>query len=426
MKKVISLVLALAMMLSLVSFASADEYVKLTWVNGNSPAPIDNNMVLEELNKITREELGCEVEIVYMSSDQVMLSIQTGEVYDMYFTCSWYNNFNQNVSNGVFADIWGKVQEWTPDLWATMPESIWNLARSTDGGLYAIPVKKDYAPMNFIVYDAQFAQDNGFEIPEKISSWDEMTDYLVALKAAMVEDPSLGSYPVNVGGAPAGMETSFDFIDRTPLIGVIFGDTKVCTVFDDPAIMDRYRTMHKWYELGLVNPDSVTQSEDAVNSSDHHVSFVQAWNDYDYTPSRGFWVEMTNYAGPVINTDGVQGSMTAFSVALEDDPARFELALKYQELVNTNKTYRDILAYGVPGYHFNYADVTDDDGNAVFEKAGNIVGMAIFEAEIGSAIYGFSPSRSIPSGKPSELKKRRVAGRGASISKMPPMAAWSP
>ena len=109
MKKLVSLLVALTMLMGLVSFtavASADDYVKLTWVQGNSPAPIDNAMVLEELNKITRERLGVEIEIVYMSSDEVGTSIASGEVYDMYFTCSWYNEFNKNVSDGIFANLY--------------------------------------------------------------------------------------------------------------------------------------------------------------------------------------------------------------------------------------------------------------------------------------------------------------------------------
>ncbi len=382
MKKLVAILLAAMMMLSMVSFASAEsggDYVKLTWVNGNAPAPIDNAEVLEELNKISRKELGVEVDIIYMTSDQVQTAIQAGEVYDMYFTCSWYNNFNNNVSNGIFANIWGKVQEVTPALWATMPENIWNLARSSDGGLYAIPVKKDYAPMNFIVYDAQFAKDAGIEIPEAISSWDEMTPYLVAMKEAMTKDPTLGQYPVNIGGAPAGMESSFDFIDRTPLIGVKFGTTEVISVFDDPDVVERYRTMHKWHDMGLVNPDAPTLTEDAIDSKLHHISFVQAWNDYDYTPSRGFWVEMTKYSGPFVNTDGVQGAMTGFDATLADNPERLELCLKYQELVNTNKEYRDILAFGIPGKHFNYRDVIDENGNNL--------GQVAVRTELGKSNY---------------------------------------
>lgn len=387
MKKLVAIVLAALMMLSVVSFASADDYVKLTWVQGNSPAPIDNDMVLEELNKITRERLGCEIEIVYMSSDEVGTSIAAGEVYDMYFTCSWYNNFNDNVSDGIYANIFeggvNRIKEWAPKLWESMPETIWELACSSgeniEDGLYAIPVYKDIAPENFIVYDAQVAADANIEVPAVISSWDELTPYVTALKKAMEADPSLGQYPLNIGGAPAGVESSFDFINRTPLIGVVFGDDKVCSVFDDEVIMDRYRTMHKWYTMGFVNPDAPTLTEDSIDSKLHHISFVQAWDDYDYTPSRGFWVKMTRYAGPFLNTDGVQGAMNAFSVTLLDDPARFEMAMKFQELVNTDKEVRDILAFGVPGYHFEYRDVKDAEGN--------VLGQAVVRTEVGRSNY---------------------------------------
>jgi len=389
MKKLVSMLLALIMVLSLCSFASAEDYVKLTWVQGTSPAPKDNDMVLEELNKILRERLGCEVEILYMSSDEVGTSIAAGEVYDMYFTCGWFNEFNKNVADGIFANLYkdGKnlVKEWAPKLWESMPESVWELACSSGenlpygAGLYAIPVYKDIAPENFIVYDAQIAQDAGIEVPEAIESWDELTPYLEALKKAMEENPDLGQYPVNVGGSPAGMDSSFDFIDRTPLIGVNFGTTEVVNVFQHEPFVERCRTMKKWRDMGLVNPDAATLTEDAISGKLHQIGFVQAWNDYDYTPSRGFWVEMTKYSGPFVNTDGVQGAMTGLSVTLEDDPERFDLVLKYQELVNTNREYRDILAYGVPGVHFNYRDVTDDDGN--------VLGQCVVRTELGSSNY---------------------------------------
>ena len=395
MKKLVSILLSLMLLLGMCSFtaASAEDYVKLTWVQGTSPAPKDNDMVLEELNKITRERLGVEVEILYMSSDEVGTSINAGEVYDMYFTCGWFNEFNKNVADGIFANLYkdGKnlVKEWAPALWESMPESVWELSCSSGEnlpygpGLYAIPVYKDIAPENFIVYDAQVAKDAGIEIPDIISSWDELTPYLGALKAAMEANPDLGLHPVNIGGAPAGVETSFDFISRTALIGVEFGDDKVVTVFDDANIMDRYRTMHKWYEMGYVNPDSPLQTEDSINSKQHHISFVQAWDGYDYTPSRGFWVKMTRDSGPFLDSDGVQGSMNAFSIALEDDPVKFEKAMKFQELVNTDKEVRDILAFGIPGYHFEYRDVKDD--------AGNVLGQAVVRTQAGKD--GYTPWR---------------------------------
>jgi putative aldouronate transport system substrate-binding protein len=40
--------------------------------------------------------------------------------------------------------------------------------------------------------------------------------------------------------------------------------------------------------------------------------------------------------------------------AINANSDNIDLALKYQELVNTDKQYRDILRYGVEGTHFNY------------------------------------------------------------------------
>ena len=109
-----------------------------------------------------------------------------------------------------------------PDLYASMTEDVWNLAHSANGGLYAIPVKKDYAMMNYLTYPTEKAKELGFEIPDRISSWDEMTDFLVAWKGTMSDN----EYPVLVGGNPAGMESSFDFIDRTAMLGCVFGTTE--------------------------------------------------------------------------------------------------------------------------------------------------------------------------------------------------------
>lgn len=376
MKKLASLVLALMLVLSVCSFAGAeDEVIKLTWAMGTgSTAPKDNAMVLEELNKISREKIGVEVDIQYFTNDQLQNSIQSGEVFDMYYTCSWYNNFNVAVSNKLFANIWPHLQEWTPDLYATMPEKVWELAKSSDGGLYAIPVKKDYCPENFITYPADKAAELGYEIPAQIDAWDELTDFLVAWKETLPEN----EYPVMIGGNPAGMETSFDFIDRTVQIGVLFGTTEVVTVFDDPKVMERYHTMNKWYNLGLVNPDAAQLTEDAIDDYHQHLNFVQAWDGYDYSVGYGYNCEMTRYSGPFLSTDGVQGSMNAFSITLENDLERFEAAMKYQELVNTDKLYRDTLRYGVQGYHWNY--VTEEQNPAC---AGGVL-----KTQVGTDNYG--------------------------------------
>ena len=381
MKKLVSLVLALIMVLSMASFAGAEDVVALTWAMGcGATGPVDNAMVLEELNKMSSEKIGVTCQIEYMTNDQMLNSIQNGEVYDIYYTCSWLNNTTDRINEGIFADV-KPYLEHVPGLVAEMTQDVWDLATHPSGAIYAIPVKKDYATMNFIYYPADIAKELGFEIPDHISAWGELTDFLVAWKATLNEN----EYPVRIGGAPAGLESSFDFISREMKIGIIFGDkdAKVVTVYDDPEIMERLRTMGDWYAKGLVNPDAPTLTETAVDSSTERINFVQAWPGYDYTVANGWNTEMTCYFGPNLSIDTVQGSMNALSVTLEEDEARMIAALKYLELCYVDQLFVDTMRYGVKGYHWDY--VTAEQSEAC---AGGVL-----RTQIGSDNYnpwGFS------------------------------------
>lgn len=382
MKKLLSLVLALVMVFSVALVASAEEdIIKITWAQGTGDvAPKDNAMVLEKLNEMLRERIGVEVDIQYFTNDEILNSIQSGEVYDIYFTCSWYNNTNQAISQNLFLGLTqDEIAEKAPGLYNAMSKDVWDLAESADGKIYAIPNKKDYAAENFITYPADIAAELGFEIPDKIDAWDDMTDFLVAWKETLPE----GEYPVLIGGNPAGLESSFDFIDRVAMIGCVYGTTKVVTVFEDPEVMERYRTMAKWYEMGLENPDVAQLTETAIDTSKQRINFVQAWDGYDYSPSSGYNVAMTRYFGPNLSVDGVQGSMNAFSITLADQPEKLEAALKLFEIIHTDKEVVDTLRYGVEGYHWNYVTAEQNP-----DCAGGVI-----QTEVGRTNYscwGFS------------------------------------
>ncbi|MGN1370350.1 MAG: hypothetical protein ACI4WX_15880, partial [Aristaeellaceae bacterium] len=87
MKKLLAVILALAMLLSM-GVASADEPVKLTWwLFATGDAPIDWPEVEEKLNEISRAKIGVECEFKYMTGDQINLATQSGEYFDIAFTC---------------------------------------------------------------------------------------------------------------------------------------------------------------------------------------------------------------------------------------------------------------------------------------------------------------------------------------------------
>lgn len=370
MKKLVSLFLVVLMATACLAAPAGAEpaYVKLTWAQGTgADAPNDVAEVNEALNVISREKLGVEVDIRYFTNEQILTSVQSGEVYDMYFTCDWYLDYATQAFNGIFADITDAVKTVTPALYASMPEEVWELSK-VNGKNYAIPVKKDYCPEIFFMFDKTFYDEIGMEIPAEMD-WLDLEPYLEAHKAAYPD-----RYPFVRSKAGGGIDGIFNFINRDALIGFPYSAagtenaTKIISVFEDEEMIARFNAMRDWYEKGYINPDAATIEEVGIDSKQNFIKTGQGFYGADaiWSSSYLYPIAISKISGPYLSVSGVRGSMNALSVTLEDNPERFELALKYQELVNTDLQYRDILRYGIEGKHFNY----NEDGTVSKTQAG--------------------------------------------------------
>ena len=136
MKKLVSLLLALMLVLSIAPMALSEtaEPVHLVWWMGcTSEAPLDWAEVEAKLNEISAKEIGVTCEFRYLSADQVGIARDSGEYFDIAFTCDWYNDFATNVSLGMFLDLTDIIGEYAPELVASMPENVWAGSYINDG-----------------------------------------------------------------------------------------------------------------------------------------------------------------------------------------------------------------------------------------------------------------------------------------------------
>ena len=116
MKRLVSLVLALVMALSLASFAHAEEPVELRWLLYTVDyAPKDLDMVAEKLNEMSAKDIGVTVKFDYVTRDQVSLIVNSGEYFDLCYTSSTFNDFATNAANGIFLDLTDSVRTQTPE-----------------------------------------------------------------------------------------------------------------------------------------------------------------------------------------------------------------------------------------------------------------------------------------------------------------------
>jgi ABC-type glycerol-3-phosphate transport system substrate-binding protein len=134
--------------------------------------------------------------------------------------------------------------------------------------------------------------------------------------------------------------------------------TKIIPIWEDGEYMDMLRCLHRWYGLGYINPDAATTT-DLPYSLLTPVRTGTAWTGYmgwSNPDTVGFHVKLSRFIGPNMSRATEQGSLMAVNANATEDHAA--ASLRFMELLYTDRDFRDLLAYGIEGKHFNYYEGT--------------------------------------------------------------------
>ena len=368
MKKFLSLFLALLMVLSVCSFATAEstEPVHLVWfMYTSSEAPIDWPEVEELLNAYSAEKIGVTCEFKYMDESQVALATQTGEYFDIAFTCDWWNDYATNVAAGMFLKLDDYLDK-VPALKDSVLDLAWEGAK-INGSIYAIPHMKDIGYEVFWILDSDFFLNQcGFEQDSYIT-FDGIEKYFEAFKAANPDD-----YPFKMsnGGITSWQNCLVDWLNMDYLIGLEWeaqgteNEHVVKSALEIPAWKNRLAKIHEWYQKGYITPDAaVTESlpraqAGVVQSGQGWFGAETVWANVIKKP-----IYISRYDGAYLSTSSIRGSMTAIS-SFSKHP---EEALKLVELMNTDSWYRETARYGIEGKHYT----RNEDGTVTRTELGS-------------------------------------------------------
>ena len=79
---------------------NGEEIVELTWYQVGD-AQADDNMVFDEVNKYLADKIGVKLNVVKVGwgdyNQKMQVVINTGDQWDLCFTCSWANDYLQNA-----------------------------------------------------------------------------------------------------------------------------------------------------------------------------------------------------------------------------------------------------------------------------------------------------------------------------------------
>jgi putative aldouronate transport system substrate-binding protein len=217
-----------------------------------------------------------------------------------------------------------------------------------------VPAYKDSSGTLFAFIDEKYVRK--YDIDPAKNSLADLERAFYTMKAG--EGPDF--FPLVIDVSPAS-PFPLNLVEYDNLgIGVGFGDIigvrvddanrRVVSVFEEPEMRKRFRMFRRWYEDGIISPVNPGTAQIMRGMP---LVYDLAW------PSKAQVLEaqreVERYIAiqlntPVITTGMIRGSLLCLSA----NSKRQADALRLIELVNTDHKFRDMLAYGIEGKHFEY------------------------------------------------------------------------
>ncbi|MHC1750165.1 MAG: ABC transporter substrate-binding protein [Cellulosilyticaceae bacterium] len=315
-------------------------------------APTDLAQVQEEINKYTKEKIGAELEIVFTDfgdyDQKTQMIINSGEDYDLIFTCAWANDYLGNARKGAFLDLTSYLQDDKyKELNNVIDPAFWEGAK-VDGQIYAVPTQKEIAIMPMYLVNQELAEKYKFDYT-KVKALKDFEPYLKQIKENEGTVIPFNLFSDRAYRGPYDYILGYDY----PIAVQIEGENKgkVVNMYELPEVRDYVTTVRDFFQKGYINQDAATKSGTMKKGEIFGLSMAdgQPYAEVTWSNDSGFKIGATNVCDPVVTTSSTRGGM----MAINKNSKNGEKALEFIQLLNTDSKLHNIVNYGIEGTHFN-------------------------------------------------------------------------
>lgn len=332
--------------------------VEITWWQyGTQPK---DEAAIAALNKKSAEDIGITVNFMFTGDEEKLkTALSTGADDDIAFTCSWFADYFGASQKNQFLDITDKVKEQTPKLYESMPEYVWEGSK-VNGRVYAVPVYKDTAAIYYYRVNKDYVLDQAGLQSEFDALGNDLSTATPLLKKIKEYNDAGNAYPDGLtspisfdkGGWKGLFNANWDQLSSV-LIGVRPDDSSytVKSYLDDEDWIADLKTLSAWYQAGYINQDAPHIDQNpGFRVFDEEQGYDGA--EAEWMTGYDFTIAIKQRTQPIANGSTITGAMNGiFTNSKHPDEA-----LKYLEYANTNKEYRNMLAYGVQGTNWEVND----------------------------------------------------------------------
>lgn len=367
------------------------EPVTLKWYLHGSNVT-DDTEVLAKANEYLKEKLNVTLEPIWGTwgdfDSNSVLAINGGDDVDIYFTCSWSaDEYNAFARNGAWVRLDNPdnnlIEQYAPELWKAIPAVLTQGAtiEGSDGyGVYAVPGYKDIATQNcwdinvpllekygYTVDDIKNTDYYGFgEILAKVKAG-EGADFYPLLVEGMVLERMVNNSIIVTGDSGSTNLLSY-YINPTDTAAEGAYGNKIISKFETPEYKKFVEKTREYSLAGYIDPGMGTANTAndlrvSTQLSGRYLIGTQSYAlgyEKQASKERGFEVAMVPSTPAYVDTTSSQGAMMAISTSSKNP----ERAMMFLNLLNTDPYLMTLLNYGVEGVHYNLVN-----GEAVFTDA---------------------------------------------------------
>ncbi len=375
MRKLVTLILALAMVLSLVTAAMAEAPYTLDiyWV-GNGDNEAVRAGVEAAVNEYIEPLIGANVSYHIIGwgdwNDKAINALQSGEKMDLIFTADW-EGYGIEVAGGLLQPLDELLEQYGQGIKETLPQTFLDGVK-VNGVLYGIPTNKELCvPEGFIV-NKTAAAEIGWDVvadDPSIKTTADLEPWLAKYKELHPD-----KYPYLMDGQAGrwadepwcpdwcGMTSNSIAMKMAKQDDGNFDET-IYSIFETPEQEEHIRLMYDWGQKGYIDPDAALTSFDyngtfgrgdfLVFSQPLKGNNIKAAEMYAANATAEFeCIEITMQPKYVVTTHA-GGSMFGIPVTSQNP----EKAMQYLNLMHSDATLVNLMLFGAEGQ--NYTKVND-------------------------------------------------------------------
>lgn len=329
------------------SFATSAKPAELVWYTLGEQ-PDDLPKVLEQLNPILIEKINATVDIRFISNaeyDEKMTSIvNSGEQFDICFTCDWANSYAVNAGKGAFVDLTPYISGENAALKSAVDARFWEGA-SIDGKVYAVPANKElpYAPV------WAFTKDLVEKYEFDLSKVTDLASLEPLLKTIKENEPEIVPLPLRASDIPSIID-EYDIPATRDMPAYVRYDDASCTVvnpFTQADVIEKLTTINDYFKKGYINQDAATNKQKLKNRliycGWYSPGAEQIWGN-----QAGYEIVCAPRYDNYYATTSCLGSMQAVSANSQNPQA----AVDFLELLNTDAQVKNLVTFGIEGVHY--------------------------------------------------------------------------